>query len=147
MKNALLFLLASVVSFLFLGNCLAENENLLSPKEDEVAIYFNCIEIPLERMLLIRKNSSYCAAKFTRGWVEKEGNEEFAECQTYYQGDGSGDFSRKSVQMNKKRASSLPLKGPFRPFIYQPGESYIQRGSNKLTWNYKRKVGTMPADH
>ncbi len=70
----------------------------------------------------------------------------YAWYETYYQGDGSGDFSNNKVKKIKGRASSLPLRGPFGPFIYQPGDSYINCAHFKLTWNYMAFVGVMPPD-
>jgi hypothetical protein len=96
------------------------------------------------RVSIIHKDSRYCALKFTRFWTEKNGTERYATYESYYQGDGSGDFSRNSVTKSEGVASDLPLKGPFRPFIYQPGKSYVECGPSKLVWEYKTKVGFGP---
>lgn len=118
--------------------------NDYEPKDNEVLISFNCVEMPLDKILLIRKGCDYCALKFMKLWTEKDGNEKYAAYEVYYQSDGTGDFSKKNIIINNSVASELPLKGPFRPFIYQPGNSFVKCGPHKLTWNYKKKVGTMP---
>lgn len=121
----------------------ADFYNDYEPKDNEVLISFNCVEMPLNKILLIRKSCDYCALKFMKLWTEKDGNEKYAAYRVYYQSDGTGNFS-KDVIVNNNVASELPLKGPFRPFIYQPGDSFVKCGPYKLTWNYKKKVGTMP---
>ncbi|OGQ95294.1 MAG: hypothetical protein A2521_03960 [Deltaproteobacteria bacterium RIFOXYD12_FULL_57_12] len=118
----------------------------LEPKDNEVAIHFNCIEVPLDRILLIRKDLHCCALKFTRLWTDNDGKEKYADYEVYYQGDGTGNFANNNVTRSEGRASEFPLRGPFRPFIYQPGDSYVKCGPFKLGWNYKKKVAVMPPD-
>ncbi len=148
MKTAVTILLNFYIFMAFTtATSLAGTYDYLEPKDNEVAIYFNCVEVPLDRILLIRKDLNYCALKFTKFWTEKDGKEKFAAYEVYYQGDGSGDFSNNNnMTKSEDVASAFPVKGPFRPFIYQPGNSYIKCGSYKLTWNYKKKVGVMPPD-
>jgi hypothetical protein len=118
----------------------------LGIKANEVAFYYSGIELPAGKILLVRKNSNYGAIIFTRFWTEKDGKEKYAAYNVYYQEDGTGDFSNKNLTLSEGIASELPLRGPFRPFIYQPGDSYIKCGPFKLTWAYKSFVGFMPAD-
>lgn len=147
MKEILIF---SVVFVVVMGTStisgIAGSSDYLEPKENEVGIYFNCVEVPLNKILLIRKDYHYCTLKFIRIWTEKDGKEKYAAYETYYQGDGTGNFMKKNVSIKDKTASEFPLRGPFRPFIYQPGDSSVECGPFKLSWNYKRKVGVMPPD-
>ena len=118
----------------------------LEPKNNEVFIGHSCIEVPLNRILLIRKDSNYFAVKFIRVWTDKDEKEKYAAYEVYFQGDGSGDFSKKNITKTEEKASQLPLKGPFRPFIYQPGNSYIKCGPFKLVWEFKKRVCFSPPD-
>jgi hypothetical protein len=118
----------------------------LELKANEVAIHHSGIELPVERILMIRKNSFYCAIIFTSFWTEKDGKEKYAAYKVYFQEDGTGDFSNKNVALSEGVASEMPLRGPFRPFIYQPGDSYIKCGPFRLTWAYRTFVGFMPPD-
>jgi hypothetical protein len=140
----------------------------LEPKASEAVIDRGCVEVPLGTILLIRKDSHYCALKFIRYWTEidekqKEKNapyearggieaelarerytKKYAAYEVFYQGDGSGDFLRNNVVKSEHIASWLPLKGPFRPFIYQPGDSYVKCGPYRLVWRYKKRVCFIP---
>lgn len=131
-----------------MDNYIEHAYDYLEPKDDEVAIHCGAIEIPLKRILLIRKDTHYCAVRFTKFWTEKEKREKekYATYEAYYQSDGSGNFSNKNVTKIDGKASWLPFKGPFRPFIYQPGDSYIKCGPYKLVWEYKKIVGFGPPD-
>ncbi len=145
MKNnmILLFILYSIT--VPISWSIAGMHNYLEPKDNEVFIGHACIEVPLGRMLLIRKDLHYCTLKFARLWTEKDGKEKYAAYEVYYQGDGTGDFLNKNVIVSENRVSELPLRGPFRPFIYQPGNSHVQCGPFRLGWEYKKKVCFIPS--
>jgi hypothetical protein len=78
-------------------------EETLSPKtgkiepkgseQENVYIRSGNIGIPAERVILARRGSAYGAIKFTEFW-ESPGNNIHGKYESYYQGDGSGDFSR-----------------------------------------------------
>lgn len=146
MKTILIFLVFCVLTTLVPTRIFTGTYDYLKPKDNEIAIHYSGIELPLGRMLLIRKGTHCCALRFTRFWTEKNGREEYATYQVYYQCDGSGDFSNKNTTMIEGRASRLPLRGPFHPFLYQPGDPYIRCGPSRLTWQYKTAVGFMPPD-
>jgi hypothetical protein len=121
--------------------------NDLKASSNEIAtIYYSGIELPAGRILLMRKDSHIGAILFTRFWTEKDGKEKYAIYNAYYQEDGTGDFSNENSKSSEGIASELPLRGPFRPFIYQPGDSFIRCGFFKLTWAYRSFVGFMPPD-
>lgn len=107
------------------------------PGPNEVQIAFSGVDMPLGRILLIRKNSKYCAVKFTRFWTEKDGKEKFATYEVYYKEDGIGDFSNKNLKVIKEKASLLPPRGPFYPLKWQPGNPEIKCRSLRLAWDYK----------
>jgi hypothetical protein len=151
------------------GGLAGMNESPM-PKENDVAIHSSGVEIPLNRILLIRKDTYYCAIKFTMCWTEideermkkyasyihqggdtalhfkEEAERRFALYQSFYQADSTKNLGDKNVNVSEGKASRLPLRGPFRPFTYQPGDSYVKCGPIKLTWQYKTGVGFMPPD-
>jgi hypothetical protein len=145
-KKSIIFFILSLMSVIFTMESMASSLNPPKPKADEVAVHYSGMEVPLNSILLIRKDSHCCALKFTRVWTEKDEEEKYGAYEVYHQGDGSGDFTNKNVKMIEGRASYLPLRGPFRPFIYQPGDSYVKCGPFKLTWRYKTAVGFMPTN-
>ena len=169
MKRALISVVLCLVTWMCEGDGFAGMYDYLEPKTNEVFIGHACIEVPLGNILLIRKDSYYCALKFTRYWTEIDEKEKeryapyevqggieaefakrlytkkYAAYDVYYQGDGSADFLGSNVVRSEHIASWLPLKGPFRPFIYQPGDSYVKCGPFKLSWEYKKKVCVIPS--
>lgn len=137
------------------------------PNDDEVGLYSRGVEIPLNKILLIRKDNQYCALKFIRTWIEmdkerlktyadlKKGRilddvdreaamKKYAYYASYYNKDGSPNFTGKSTQRKEGTASLLPLQGPVRPFVYQPGNGCIECGRLKLLWFYKTAVTFIP---
>jgi hypothetical protein len=164
--TVLIFCMAAMISA---REGVAGMYDYLEPKANEVLIGHACIEVPLGNILLVRKDTHYCALKFTRYWTEidekqKEKNvpyearggidaelarerytKKFAAYEVYYQEDGSADFSRSNVVKSEHIASWLPLKGPFRPFIYQPGNSHVKCGPFRLVWAYKKSVCFIPS--
>lgn len=169
MKMAIILMLSCFTATMFTGEGSASLYDYPSPKENKVAIHSSGVEVPLNRILLIRKDARYCAVKFTRCWIEideermkesaahidqggdiadmyrEAAKRKYAIYEAYYQGDGTGDFTNKNVKVSKGRASRLPLRGPFRPFIYQPGDAYVKCGPFKLNWEYKTGVTFIPS--
>jgi hypothetical protein len=107
------------------------------PAPNEVQIAFSGVDMPLGRLLLIRKDSRYCAVKFTRFWTEKAEKEKFAAYEVYCKEDGTGDFSNKNVKITEGKASLLRPRGPFYPLKWQPGNPEVKCGPLKLLWAYK----------
>lgn len=135
--------------------------------DNEVVIHYSGVEVPLNRIVLVRKSAQYCAIIFTRCWAEID-EERTGKCapninmkgdvandnkeaalkkysiyQSFYQDDGTGNFTNKNVKIFQGTASWLPLRGPFRPFIYQPGDAYVKCGPNKFVWQYKTFIGVI----
>ena len=169
MKKLIIFPILCILATMPVRETGAGTYGLLEPKANEVAIDRGCVEVPLGRMLLVRKDNHYFALKFIRNWIEvdektknklepyrakgimdekmvREGSEKkYSAYEVYSQGDGSGDFAMSNVVKNEYLASWLPLKGPFRPFIYQPGDSYVKCGPYKLVWRYRNRVCFIPS--
>lgn len=170
MKIIIAFIMLCMIMMISTTEGFAGMYDDMKPKENEAAIHFSGVEVPLNRIVLIRKDARCCALKFIHCWTEmdeerlkeyaayidqggdiaegfKDASEKkYAIYEAYYQADCTGDFANKNVKVNQGKASWLPLRGPFRPFIYQPGDSYVKCGPIKLTWEYKTLVGFMPPD-
>jgi len=122
------------------------------PGPNEVRIGGMGVVIPLGRILLIRRGLEYGAVKFTEAWTGKTGKEWHANYESYYQGDKSGDFSKKNVQF--RRGKVIQTEG-----IFFGGHSWslrtnidIRCGPIRLAWSYKtflsfRPSGKDPADY
>lgn len=100
---------------------------------NEVYIGKTAISMPLEKILLARKNSGYCAIKFTKFWTGKTTGDLFAEYEWYYQKDGTGDFSKKNVRFKKEGLSFPKLRG-IHPFNFSFGNKEIRCGTVRLFW-------------
>ncbi len=133
-----------IVSISALSLCYAANSDssktallYTPPKPNEVQIAFSGIEVPLGRILFVRKNLNYCSVKFTKYWTEKNDKEKYATYEVHYQKDGTGDFLNKNVIFSEGKASMLPPRGPFYPLKWQPGNPEVKCGSLRLLWAYK----------
>ena len=106
------------------------------PGPNEVHIGPVCIGMPLNRIIVIRKDDAYCAVRFTKYWtrIGKRGKEMYAAYDAYYQGDGTGDFSNANAEFKAREASLLPERGFFYPLIWQPGHAFVKCGAIDLNW-------------
>ena len=90
------------------------------------------VAAPLGRIILIRKDSDYCAVKFTDFSMKGEKYHEstWSRYESYYQGDKSGDFTRKNVKVRKGMVSDKD------PVIWRlrRGDPNIRCGPMKLGW-------------
>jgi len=110
---------------------------------NEVHIGNTAIVMPLGRILLVRKGSDYCAIKFTKFWSENTsevstlfvaaGSDEYAMYESYYQGDKTGDFTKKNVQFKKEKLSHTKPRGIGR-LAFSFGNYEIKCGTIKLEW-------------
>jgi hypothetical protein len=169
MKKIMVFVIVcALMTFVPAGNFAGPYSSPMT-KADEVAIYHGGVVIPLDRILLVRKDDRYCALKFTRVWTEVDeermkeyapdiakggdsadhfreiATRKYALYESYFQKGCAGDFSSNSLEIRYGKASWLPLRGPFRPFIYQPGEAYVKCCSFKLVWSYQTGVSFIPS--
>ena len=167
MRILLILAIFVVTMMLTLEDACAE-PNQQEPKLDEVGIYFAGVKMPLNRILLIHKESSYCALKFIRAWVEmdeerlrkytdsirqggvtaesakKASEKKYALYESYLNKDGVLDGISGGILRREGTVSLLPLRGPFRPFVYQPGNGCVECGGIKLLWSYKTGVSFIP---
>jgi hypothetical protein len=141
MKKAIIILVS--LSFIFTYTTLAGSNDIEScdaisgfrPAPGEVSVGRVCIGMPLNKMLLVHKEESYCAVKFIKYWTEKDGKEKYATYEVHYQQDGTGNFANKNADFSMEKASFLPLRGILYPLIWQPGYPFIKCGNFKLNWD------------
>ncbi len=84
------------------------NADIALPKDNEVYIGEVNIAMPLGKILLVRRDSDYCAIKFTKFWSENTsevstlfvaaGSDEYAMYESYYQDNMTGDFTTKNMK-------------------------------------------------
>lgn len=110
---------------------------------------------PIGRFLLIRNGKDACAVRFTefhRGGDAKtptvfhSGDETlYAEYDWYYQGDGSGDFSKPNIKSGHEKLKRGPMVGIGR-FSFQIGTTAVACGPFSLSWMYPNNVGFTLSD-
>src|SRR4030067_1946117 len=119
------------------------NGDIVLPKDNEVYIGEVNIAMPLGKILLVRRDSDYCAIKFTKFWSENTsevstlfvaaGSDEYAMYESYYQGDKTGDFTKKNVQFKKEKLSHTKPRGIGR-LAFSFCNHEIKCGTIKLEW-------------
>lgn len=92
----IVFCLMGEIMTAFGDTGLSSQEDRRSPNTEKVQIAPNCVRMPLGRILLVRKGSQYCAVKLTETWTGETKGDIFTNYESYYQGDGTGDFSNKN---------------------------------------------------
>jgi len=102
----------------------------LSP--DDVRIGPHYIEMPLNRIFLIRNGQLYGAVKLTEFGERKSKKNKYTSYISWYQDDGSGDFNKKNVKNETRRATSK-LYGIGR-LSFNFGNEEIRCGTFKLWW-------------
>jgi hypothetical protein len=110
-----------------------------SPGTNEIHIGKTAIEMPSGTILLVRKGLDYCAVKFFEFSSDKTNEEFYARYESYYQGDQSGDFNKKNVQLETKDLSASKRYGVGR-FSFRFGNSDIRCGHFRLFWFGKGSV-------
>ena len=98
----------------------------------------NAFAMPMGRIVLVRKDSQYGAIKFTETWEGETDFDSFTKYESYYQGDGSGDFSKDNVQLNKALLAQrryIPLIPIFpRPGHIQPALKTHRLNVDQSNW-------------
>lgn len=113
--------------------------NIGSSDSDDVIIAPNAVVMPLGRILLVRKDSKYCAVKFTKFWAGKTEEDLYASYEVYYQGDNTGDFSKKNVEFKKGDLAAPKPRGMGR-LAFSFGKKEIKCGSITLQWDGKGSI-------
>ena len=103
------------------------------PGPNDVHIGKTAIVMPLKNILLVRKDSDYCAIRFTEFWTGKTEEDVYARYESYHQGDKTGDFSKKNVTLRKDKLAFPKPRGIGR-LAFSFGNRNIHCGSLKLQW-------------
>lgn len=167
MRKTIILIILSLMFLIFTKEIFAYSYIEPRPKDNEAAIDRNSVSVPLNRIILIRKDTNYCAVRFTKCWSELDeerfkkyprdnaesidlvefyrdnSEKKYALYESYYQGDGTGDFANKNVQVTQGKAFWLPPVGP-RLLSRQLGDPYVICGPYKLDWRYKTFVSVVP---
>ena len=103
------------------------------PWPNDVHIGKTAIVMPLAKILLVRRESDYCAIKFTEFWTGKTEEDVYAMYESCYQGDKTGDFSKKNVKLQKDKLAFPKPRGIGR-LAFSFGNRNIRCGPLKLQW-------------
>ena len=105
----------------------------LPHESNDVVITPVAVRVPLGRILLVRRNLEYCAVKFTRFWTGKTAEDLFAAYESYHQGDKTGNFLNKNVQVRRDELSFPKPRGIGR-LAFSFGNKDVRCGSIRLFW-------------
>jgi hypothetical protein len=113
-----------------------KEDRRVSPLSSEVHIGPNGIVMPLQRILLVRKGTDYCAIKFIRFWSGKTEEDHYAEYESYSTSDKTGDFKFLSryIETKKRTASFSRLYGYGR-LAFSFGNKEVECGEVRLFWS------------
>lgn len=104
------------------------------PGTDEVHIGNTAIVMPLNRILIVKKDYEFGAVKFTKFWTGKTESDLYASCECYYQGDKSGNFKKSNVKKTIIKLAYPKPRGIGR-LAFSFGNKEIKCGSIKLVWS------------
>lgn len=116
------------------------------PGPDEVFIGQASVGVPLGRVLLARKGSEYCAFKFTNTWLGETKYDHYTSYEFYYQGDGSGDFSRANVKSGTGELFFPRVRGWMGIPVIKGAKDTIECGGMKFKWGYIANISTRTRD-
>lgn len=104
------------------------------PGPDDVHIGKSAIVMPLGKILLVRRDSDYCAIKFMKFWAGKTEKDLYARYESYCQDDKTGDFSKLNVRVRKAELSFPKPRGIGR-LAFSFGNKEIDCGPVRLFWS------------
>lgn len=142
MKLLLIGLVSILIMIVPIGETKASDQDVRKARDPNMLVIApNAISIPVGRILLVCKESNYCAIKFTETWKGESAEDSFAKYESYYQGDGTGDFSKDNAKFNK----ALLAERAHIPYIRifprlggypaGPENMQIKCGPIKLAWS------------
>ena len=125
-------LILSIFIFSIMAIIIA-GKSFASEYSDMVKITPVGIKMPLNRFLLVRKDSAYGALKFKKFWTGKTENDFFAKYESYYQPNKTGNFLDKDAEFSEGELSFPKPRGIGR-FAFSFGNKDIRFGSFVLFW-------------
>ncbi len=102
-----------------------------SSEPNDVFVAYHGLRVPLGQIILVRRNSVYCAVRFIGFWNGETDQDWFASYESYYQGDNSGNLSKQNVQVRREELSSPRPRGIGRA-SFSFGNRDIECGDIKL---------------
>jgi hypothetical protein len=105
-----------------------------APLPNEVMISGTGVRVPLGRFNLLRKGEGFCAVKFTRIWDGANKAEWFAAYESYYQTNGTGDFTASNVQVTTGEVSHLAPIPTCGGHYWPRGDPDVRCGPMKVFW-------------
>jgi hypothetical protein len=120
-----------------LSGLLALGGDVFASDESSFEIAPNCVQAPIESILLVRRNREYCAIRFLKFWTGETKEDKYAIYESYYQGDRTGNFTAKNVKFKKEQLYSPRLRGIGRLSFSFGGNADIHCGPIELFWTYK----------
>jgi len=136
--------LVSIVSCFFIVGIMTEAKEVGAAGQEGGRVYAtelvhiapHFVSMPIGRIVLIRRGSEYCAVKFAEVWKGKTESARFQNYESYYQGDGTGDFSSKNAQFTKDTlVDRQSVLGRLYPVPFGHRNLYIKCGAVKLLWS------------
>jgi hypothetical protein len=133
--NLLLFLLVLILTGCDRKQTLSASGSIsddtpMVPSDVRIGPHY--IEMPIGKIFLIRNDKLYGAVKITKYWTGRNRNNQYASYESWYQDDGTGDFSNKNAKFRTEKASST-LYGIGR-FSFNFGNEEIRCGVFRLWW-------------
>ncbi len=113
-----------------LGNDIVSNNVIISR---------HCVTMPLNKILLIRKDKHYCAIKFLRYWTGKTDEDHYATYESYYQCGETKHFRKDTAKFREGNLSSPKIRGIGR-LAFSFGQSEVKCGPIHLFWTAKTIV-------
>ena len=111
-----------------------QEQEIRPPGKNELYIGPNAIEMPLGRILLIRKDTDYCTIKFTNFGTGITEDDLFARYEAHYQGDKTGEFLKNNVQFKIHDLSSPKPKWSILGHPIFTGDRNVLCEDIKLWW-------------
>lgn len=114
------------------------------PRPHEVLIGPIGVSVPLGRILLVRRDfllwrgAEYLALKFTNSWLGETIYDHYTSYEFYYQGDGSGDFSKSNVGSGTGEFYAPPMTRSLHAI--RPSKRIAQFGKIKIKWIHVASV-------
>jgi hypothetical protein len=124
---------AILLPALLLAGLSAIASDVPPPGPNDVQIAPDYVDIPLGRILLIRKEKEVCAVKFLRFWNGETAEDRYASYEAYEPPKGSAAFTDPGMKIEKREASTTRPRG-IGPLSFNFGNTEVRCGSFRLFW-------------
>ncbi|HXX33668.1 MAG TPA: hypothetical protein VEM15_04255 [Thermodesulfobacteriota bacterium] len=108
---------------------------------DKVTVAPTGIVTTVGRIALVRNGSEYCAIKFTGAWKGEKEGDYYSDYESYYQGDGTGDFDNRNVKIINEQLIRRHVIGFFSlSFPASRQNLDIKCGPTRLAWGFGSSI-------